>query len=339
MGEQPDAPQIGRIDVDAAALGPDGAELSDLLNELGANNADITPDLPGGGWRVVAEQPGEVDGITVLAAPINDDRTAWRIAQLRRDPAGRARDRVDVHPEEFPLRPSRAARSRGLSLRWPGVSRDDPNLGQLAVDVINDGDERWIPAGDSFYAAGILAPADDDGPWAKGVSFGYVSGQFRAFALDPGEYARIQVTIGSDQWQSVRPGPYRLYARLVDLPVRTELPLDIQLTAAMIAQFRRPADRPAPPEGDRQARERERVQYLRALRDARLRLPEVVDLISEADSDDAALAGIQRLLDCDAQAAAGVYAMQLRRLRTHPRDLLTEEIAEFERRLGDSASG
>jgi hypothetical protein len=331
MGEQPDAPQIGRIDVDAAALGPDGAELSDLLNELGANNADITPDLPGGGWRVVAEQPGEVDGITVLAAPINDDRTAWRIAQLRRDPAGRARDRVDVHPEVFPLRPSRAARSRGLSLRWPGVSSDDPNLDQLAVDVVNDGDERWIPAGDSFYAAGILAPADDDGPWAKGVSFGYVSGQFRAFALDPGEYARIQVTIGSDQWQSVRPGPYRLYARLVDLPVRTESPLDVQLTAATIAQFRRPADRPAPPQGDRHARTRERVKYLHALRDARLRLTEVLNLIAEADSDEAALTGIQRLLGCDATAAAGVYAMQLRRLRTHPRDLLTDEITELER--------
>jgi DNA gyrase/topoisomerase IV subunit A len=81
------------------------------------------------------------------------------------------------------------------------------------------------------------------------------------------------------------------------------------------------------------------VKYLHALRDARLRLPDVLNLIAEADTDEAALTGIQRLLGCDATAAAGVYAMQLRRLRTHPRDLLTDEITELERDLGDSASG
>lgn len=336
MEEQPDAPQIGHIDVDADALGPDGVELPALLDELGANEADIASDVPGGRWRVVAEQPGGVARITILAAPIDDDRTVWRIAQLRRDPVGRARDRVDVHPEAFPLRPSRAARSRGLSLRWPDVTRDHPDPDQLAVDVVNDGDRRWIPTGDSFYVAAILVPADDDRPWANGFYFGYVSGQFPAFALDPGEYARVRVTIGSDQWQRAHPGAYRVYASLVDLPVRTESPLDLQLTAEMIAQFRRAGDRPAP-EGDRRAHERERVTYLRALHDARERLPELVELITHAASEDAALTGIQHILGCDATAAAGVYAMQLRRLRIRPRDLLTEEITELERRLGDRA--
>ncbi|GAA4149996.1 hypothetical protein [Leifsonia shinshuensis] len=88
-------------------------------------------------------------------------------------------------------------------------------------------------------------------------------------------------------------------------------------------------------EADVRANLMQRLEYLKAMRAARERLPEVAAVIAAAESDEDALAGIRSTLGCSEIAASVVYNMQLRRLRVRPQDALTAEIAEVEQLLED----
>lgn len=332
MDASADHPQIGRLTVERAALDEPGTKFDDVLGSLGIDVTieGVPEGTPSVGWRVLARPEYAV----VLGSPVDDGSRWWHIAQVAPPRAG-SPAHVRVHPEPQPLRPSRAERGRGLVLRWPEVTRSEPDLDQLAVDVVNTGAERWRPDGDSFRAIGFIArPSGTLGDFY----LGFVGGGPSAFALDPGEYARVPVHLDASQWKDLEAGRHEISATLMDLGVRTETPLEVELTAEQIEQHQPPPDR-APRSTPDHRHERERLEGVRALLAANNDLGAVLDVVTAAASDNDARRGIQDLLGCSPDAAHVVYEMQLRRFRPESIRRFAEEAAELERRIEHSASG
>jgi hypothetical protein len=241
---------------------------------------------------------------------------------------------VRVHPDTFPLRPSRAQRSRGLALRWPEVTHSEPDVDRLAVDIVNTGDGRWRPNGDSFHVVGMLQRSGG----GEGASyFGFVGGTDPAWPLDPGEYARVRVTIDANQWRDIEPGPYQVHAVLAELGVRAETPLELELTEELIERHG-PRPSRTRPLSDQRAAMTEHLEMIRGLLAARERMGELMELIATASSDDDARQRIQELLDCPPSAADAVYSASLRRFRPGQVDLLLREADELERAIEQAAS-
>ncbi|MEN5072972.1 hypothetical protein ABE437_04075 [Isoptericola cucumis] len=216
-----------------------GRDLRELLAELGVPDpATTSGGLPSDGWRELSSpSPGTV----VLGSPVNDDATRWwtgLVSRGARDAQAGWRARDDA----VALRPSRAERGQGLRLRWAGPTRSTPDLDILAVDVVNDGPDRWLPQqGENFVALGFLRPVNEG---CGAVSFGYHPGQRTAVPLDPGEYARGAVTIGASEWARVAPGRHHVHALIPALDLGSDSPLEVELTEEAIAR-RRPAGRDA----------------------------------------------------------------------------------------------
>lgn len=322
------APQLGPYDVDRAALTLDGEPLPALLARIGAPTDTAPPGTPEDGWRVLADAPSGEDSF-LLGRPADASRSLWHIAHV----SGRKPARVSVQPDPQPLRRSVAERRAGLALRWPSITRELLDFDALAVDIVNDGTERWFPDGDTFYATASLVPAD--GP-AGGFYFAWASGQDSPLPLDPGEYMRVHARIDSSQWRDARPGPYLIHAFTPTLRLRTAEPLNIELTSELI-DAHRPAPQPRRPAGDERSAAEDRLRILRAYRAARDRFPELVAAIRDAPDDQAALARIAELLKITDDAAHAVYNLQLRRLRIGQRDLLAIETEDLEQHLRDLA--
>lgn len=319
-------PQVGPYDVAPAALTGDGRRVDALLASLGPGIPPLPPETPPDGWRVLARDasgPGSV----VIGTPVDEAGTDWRIAHVRL-PSEEAPGRSSLSPDTVPLRRSVAERRAGLALRWPAVTRELLDLDALSVDIVNEGTERWLPDGDVFRAMAVLSPVGRNRP---GFFFGWHSGG-TAMPLDPGEYARVVAELAPDSWRDARPGPYRLFAMVPDLRLRSA-GLPVAVTQELI-DAHRPVARKPDHDGERDRRLTvERLQLLRVYRRARDAFPQTVDAIRDAPSDRTAIARIRELLDCDESAAQAVYAMQPRRLRVGAPDLLAEEIASLERTL------
>ncbi|HEY9366620.1 MAG TPA: hypothetical protein VIP55_08310 [Agromyces sp.] len=327
MDASTDQPQIGRITVDRAALSEHGTELASLLGtlDLDLSTEAVPNDTPPTGWRVLAR----LEYAVLLGTPVDDGSRWWRIAQVS-PPRDGSRARMQVHPEPQPLRASRAERSRGLVLRWPDVTRSEPDLDHLVVDVVNTGEGRWRPDGDAFGAIGFLARAGQE----PGPGFLALTGdQAPAFALDPGEYVRVPVRLDSSQWRDREPGRHEVIATLMDLDVRTETPLEVHLTAELIEQHRPPADRPLPPAAEQRRVMEERLAMLRALLAANRHLGAVLETVTTAASDTDALRGIGELLDCPQDGAMLVHNTSLRRFGSESIDRVAQEAAELERAI------
>ncbi|WP_159606768.1 hypothetical protein [Agromyces humi] len=333
-------PRFGNAAVDPATLGEEGVELGALLAELGAELDDASVIVPDRGWRVL-RVPNSGD-VVMLGAPVDEDRRSWRLAQLT--PAGDDEGgvlgprRARVHPEPHPLRASRADRRRGLRLRWPGAAYDG-DIDRVVIDVENVGDEPWRPEdevhgwlrGDVFHAVGELhLPGGKSGVVSLEVVV--VGGMARALPLDPGEYARIPVTINPAQWPELEPGRHELHAMLLGLGVRTDAPLDVIVTRAEIQRHRarlgaRHREFPARSSEELMA---ERLEMLRALTVARERLHAVVDVVLAAASDEAARVAVQQLLGCTSTAADAVIQQSLRRFSAAGAELISLELSELE---------
>lgn len=333
MTSSADRPQIGPVDVDAAALREVGAEINVVLSALGL---EITTALAVGtpiqGWRVLR---GDTTSGLVLGAPVDEHAEAWRIAQVPPARDGAGSTSVTVHPDTFPLRPSRAERSRGLALRWPEVTRSEPDLDRLAIDVINTGDSRWRPIGDSFHVVGTLQRRR--GEEQGGFFFGFVGGADPAFPLDAGEYVRVRVTIDANQWRDLQPGRYQVNAMLAQLGVRAESPLELELTEELIKRHRPRPSRSGPPTDQRRAM-MERLEMIRGLLSARENLGALVEVITTASSDDDARQNFQELLGCRPSVADGIYSASLRRFRSAHPDHLVREADDLERAIDQAAS-
>ncbi|MFE5336504.1 hypothetical protein ACFQ8E_11390 [Isoptericola sp. NPDC056573] len=227
--------------------------------------------------------------------------------------------------------PSDPERSRGLVLRWAGPTTTRPDVEHLAVDLVNLGDERWTPLGEErLVAAGILLSAGHE---REGFGFALLGSQGIAVPLDPGDYARLPVSIGGSEWARAKPGPAHVRAVLPALSLWTEDPLSVDLSVDAIARHR-PPDRPSTdgPSTDQQDEARRTLDVVSALLSARDRLARVMDEALTAASDDEAVARVAALLGCEDASARTVLHAGLLRFRSRERledavTTLREELA------------
>jgi hypothetical protein len=243
MAPLDERPQIGTIPVEPGSLNTDGVELSDLLAELGVELPQPRPaDTPPRGWRVLSTEYG---GVMVLGTPAGDDRRMWRVGQVQRGYSDPAKRTFSVHPTPQLHRPSNKDRAGGLLLRWPDVTRSAPDVDLLAIDIVNTGAARWHPQGDSFV---VIAELRLPGAPAGSSKYAFVGGQNPALPLDPGEYARVRVTIDASQWERAKAGRYEVHPTLVGLGLRSAEPVHVELTEQIIRDHlpRRPPPLPPP---------------------------------------------------------------------------------------------
>lgn len=324
MDDSDDFPQLAHVGVHPDVLAKQGERFDALLSSLGwSEPVDLPAAAPHEGWRVLRRDGGAV----LLGAPADSAAATWSIANLPAEPmrGGQA----SVHPDVFPLRPSRRERRGGLVLRWPETMRTEPDIDELVIDIVNEGDARWHPTGDDFHVAGAVSR---QGVTAGGVSFGYVGRPDAAFALDPGEYARVRVNIGSAAWDDFQAGPYEVHAWLVSLGLRTAAPLPIDLDAALIERQRaRHAPRRPPPVPRDHLDERR--QMLRAMIATQTDAETILRIVADAASDEAARRSIGEALGCSETAADAVLAMQLRRFRRGSAESIARELDELEQHI------
>lgn len=318
-----DRAQLGTIEVDAETLRLDGELLAELAVRLGFT-LDGSPVSPEGGWRVLLQAHGQF----VLGAPLDDAQTTWRLGSA--DDDGGAP--VSFHPVPQQLRPGRAERRRGLELRWPAtLGALDP--AHLAIDVVNVGDEIWRPDGqDSFRVVGII----DTGNSTSSVYFGFAGGGEPAFALGPGEYARVKVHVNPSQWTEIEPGEQCISALLLDLELRSQETRRITVDATELEQLRPQRRADAGGEGEASERRRrlaERLEVLCALHVAGRSIHDVMDTISAADDREDAVARVGELLGCESDAAAAVVAAPLGRFARRDLERIERELTELERSI------
>lgn len=323
-----DDPQIGSLDVDSVALLGTGESLVSLLEQLGVEFADGSrDDVPADGWRVLRRQDS---GGVVIGAPEGASAATWRVAQIGVDQFGAPAPPVSVYPESLPVRRSRVERARGLVLRWAPLSQDEAANGVFVIDIVNTGEARWRPDGDPFLVIGdVRAPGTED----TVTSFGFFGGQNPAVPLDPGEYARVHVSINESQWRPLQPGRYELHAMLAMLPVATTTPLPLELTQEQIDQhrtrFRSRARTPAEEAED--LRQNHRRQ--KALVESAGVLEEIARLVTNAATVDEAAAAVELLLHADAEAATAVVHTPLMQFTTDAIRRTRDNVLRIERRL------
>ena len=327
-------PQIGDLDVDAEVVRTEGRPLDSLLETLGIELEDGPShlDLPADGWRVLDRRDS---GEMTLGAPTASSALAWRVIHVSAEPRDRVLARGRVHPDEFPLRRSRSERAEGLRLRWAPLSGEEASDGVFVIDIVNAGEARWRPDGDPFFVAGHVARP---GARPASMGFGYFAGQHPAVPLDPGEYARVQVSISDSQWASLESGRYELHAVLAGLPVRTAEPLVFTLTPQQIDRraSRLRSRRRTPADEVRAARDSHSHQA--ALLSGAANLEEVARAVLDAADTDEAVAAIARLLDRDESAGRAIVHSPLAQFTAGSvRDMRTH-IAQIEKEL-DSLDG
>lgn len=323
------SPQLGSYDVDRAALSAPGEPLDRLLASLGVTGSTPDADAPETGWRVLS--PHVEGGPILVGAPARGDASTWHVGHVTvpdDEPA-----RFAPYPDVLPVRPSVAERRAGLVLRWPQITRDLLDLDALAVDIVNDGSERWLPQGDAFFAVAALRPV---GAAARSSFYAFVAGGSPAVALEPGEYARVVARIDPSAWRVLSPGPHELTAFVPTLRMTTPEPLLVDLGEEAIT-----AHRPQPEpviDADRQrVLAVDRLRHLRIVIKGRDAFPALIEAVRDARDDEQALARIRDLLDCGDPEAQAVYNMQLRRARIGYQDLLAVEVERLQRELDGGA--
>ncbi|AXH34637.1 hypothetical protein DVJ78_03705 [Humibacter sp. BT305] len=312
--------QIGPLDVDGSVLESAGRPLEVLAAGYGARvDEEGAPVETRDGWRVLRTSPS---GEVILGAEEAGDPGSWRMARIA--PAAEGERTVFVVPDAVRIRPGRDVRRAGLVLRWPSFPAADHAAAEWAIDIVNEGPQRWTPDGDGFHVAGrLLVPGTTSNyfAWAQ-------LGRPTAVALDPGEYARVPVVLDSSAWSKLEPGDYELRALLTDLGMPAPA-LPVTVTADTIRRHRAatPGMRRSP-EAVRRQHEFE-VDRLRAQLAAEGDLAALVAALQDASSHGDATAAISEALGCDVRSAEVILLSPLR-------DLLPMYRPELERRLGEA---
>lgn len=323
MDAPDDSPQIGRAEVDREALGEVGVSLTDLAKELGVELDAAPDDIPEDGWRVLRRQP---DDSILLGAPTDSSGQVWRLVLVRSATEAPA---AEVLRDIARLRPSTAERRAGLELRWPAFVTGEIDSDAFVIDIVNVGDQLWVPHDDAFHAIGALT--------RRGVNrfaFAWAStGRRRAVPLGPGEYARIPVEIERDAWASFDPGPHDLHVVLSELNLRTRQPLSVELTAEVIAQHRSRVRHREPNVEDPRLRLEARLKQLRDRVQTSESIEALVGAVTKARSDDEAVALIEEILGSDDTAAQTAYHSPLREFLPSKADRMRKEIEEVTLRL------
>ncbi|WP_194421739.1 hypothetical protein [Microbacterium abyssi] len=318
-----ESPQLGDADVDREALAADGADLAALAEELGVQiDEQSAQGAPVDRWRVVKHHHSA--GSILLGAPTDLENKSWRVAYVQT----RAADAmIRVHPDVMPLRASRSERRRGLMLRWPETMTTRQVADDFFIDIVNAGHSRWIPDGDGFQAVGVFTE-----PGVTAFSFGWASsGGHRAVPLDPGDYARVPVTVNSATWATLEPGEHDLHAILTGLDLRTDRPLRLDVSAEQIARHRALSPRHSLQPTERRRMIDAQITQTRAMITAGASLTRIAEAIATAETDREAVTRITQLLDCGEDGAQSIYDSPLRELRAGNAPSLESRIAELTR--------
>lgn len=314
--------QIGDVDVEDAGLQAPGASLDDIAATLGLSPDDfVGDDLPDTGWRILARHE---NGFCAVGAPTDSTGLTWRVASI----GPRGSRRVHVASETLPLRPSRADRRRGLILRWPTVMTEGELHDEFVVDIVNAGESRWIPNGDSFLVVGAFVH-----PGATEYSFGWAQSQASpAFPLDPGEYARVRVSINLGEWRGLEPGEYDLRAHLIGLGLHPDQPLRVSVTREQVDARKSQGGGNRISSADEKRMIDAEIQRVELTAAAMESSAIVIAAIASATSDDDAIDALSVALNCDRDAAQTIFHLPLRELRATKHATYTETIAELTQR-------
>jgi hypothetical protein len=318
--------QIGSVDVDVEAVEAAGRPLAELAREFGAELDPLTSaSAPRDGWRVLAGSGTE----NVLLGARAEDGLLWHLAAIHRG-ATQGPTTVYIHPGTERLRRGRVERARGLELRWPGSMPLGDGSEVYAIDVVNTGDTRWLPDGDSFQVVGTFV-----GVGVTEHSFGWAHvHQDTAVPLDPGEYARVRVGIDSNPWNRLEPGEYDLHAHLVDLNLASPM-LRVTLAAETIERRRAPVHhRELTPEQRRRHLERD-IERMHVQLAAGESLPALAEALSGVDSRGDAMATIAAALGTDPSMSEIVLMSSLREMLPATAEQTRMQLRDAERRLAE----
>lgn len=315
MNPDDEFPRLHGQAIDPAALAEEGEPFADLVARHGGESFSVPQP---NGWRVLKERSQAVE----IGAPLDAERRLWHLASI--GPG----DEVWFLDKPEPLRASLAERRRGLTLRWPAAVPPDSGPDAFAVDIVNTGDVRWEPDGDSFSVVGTAAPVGEDEVYIGWATMGGP----RAVPLDPGEYARVPVQIAESAWATLTPGAHALHALLVPLMVRSE-PLRIEVSAQTI-EVARMAERSRNSDRHRPAMEQD-LRRQRVILDATSRLPDIAAAVDGTATEDEALAAIQARLGVDSAGAREVFQASVSDLHVSSSAWRRDRIAETEQRLAE----
>lgn len=207
-----------------------------------------------------------------------------------------------------------------LTLRWPAIVTDTPDPDLYVLDVVNIGSGRFVPdAKDSFHVIGTVVPA---GSAMTGIGWAVV-GQPRALPLDPGEYARLPVMIGSGAWRALAPGAHDVHAVLVGTALRAPV-LRVELSADRLRRRRAEGVKPDP-ERRRRLLDEE-IARLSAVLEVGPVLAAFIREIAEIPTETEAVEVIARRLAVDETLARSIFATPLRDLHASSSDRLRDSI-------------
>jgi hypothetical protein len=181
-------------------------------------------------------------------------------------------------------------------------------MGDFVVDIVNTGPARWESDTDGFYVVGAFTDLG-----STDFSFGWVdSSQHKAVPLDPGEYARVAVSINPGTWATMGAGTHDLHAVLVSLGLRTSTPLSVVITTDLISQKQAARSHTSP--ASRRRMLDQQIEQVHTQVSASHSLDRVVQAVMSAQTDDDAIARISHVLNVDEQGAASVYHSPLQAL-------------------------
>ncbi|WP_020096892.1 hypothetical protein [Microbacterium sp. 11MF] len=212
------------------------------------------------------------------------------------------------------------------------MARPDAGPDGYAIDIVNTGEVRWEPDGDSFDVVGTVAAVGD-----ASVYIGWATmGGMRGVPLDPGEYARVPVRIEESAWAKLAPGEHELHALLVPLRVKSEpLRIGVAPQTIRVAQMsNRSRD-----SGRRLRAMADDLRRQRAIQDAVPRLADIVAAIDGTTAEEDAVSAIEELLGVDSVAAEAVFAASVSDLHPSSAERRRERIAHTERSLERESSG
>lgn len=314
-----ESPQLGDTDVDREALAAGGVAIAALANKFGVEvDEQSTVGAPVDGWRVLKSHTG---GSILVGAPTNGGRMSWRVAHVQTKTDATIR----VDPDVMTLRASRSERRRGLIMRWPQMMATGDVTDGFFIDIVNAGDTRWVPDGDGFQVVGVFTE-----PGVTKFSFGWASsGQQRAVPLEPGDYARVPVTINPTIWAELETGEHDLHAILTGLGLRAERPLRLEVSAEQIARHRSLSPRHSVEPKERRRMLDAQITQTRTTIAAGASLVGIAEAIATAETDNEAAAHIAQLLDCGDAEAQSIYNSPLREFRAGNAQSLEDRITKL----------
>lgn len=212
---------LGHVDVDPRVLTGDGGPLREAIGSRPVDDriGDHAPALPAAGWRLIHRTAarGEWGGSEHFAAPRADGGWATATVSVPLDGGDAI---LSADPGPVLVLPGCAARRAGLTLSWPAnLTAPAGSVPEISVELRNTTDRVWTNGRDesAHVRAWLLDP---DGHRYEESSWFAHGGAHGLPTLPPGEVVVLPVDLASFDYQSLRPGRYRLDAVVVALDLR-----------------------------------------------------------------------------------------------------------------------